>query len=62
MIDIFTRAYENLQSRLDSFLGDGVANVIQEVDGPLRAALLLYFVLYGIAILRGVIASPSWMV
>lgn len=58
MIDIFTRAYENLQSRLDSFLGDGVANVIQEVDGPLRAALLLYFVLYGIAILRGVIDEP----
>ena len=58
MIDIFTRAYENLQSRLDSFLGDGVSNVIQQVEGPLRAALLLYFILYGIAILRGVIDEP----
>jgi type IV secretion system protein VirB6 len=55
---VFAPAYAFVDGKLDSFLGDGVARVTAEVAGPLRAALVLYVLLYGFAILRGAITEP----
>ncbi|WP_421937320.1 type IV secretion system protein [Phenylobacterium sp.] len=55
---IFAPAYAYVDEKLAAFLETGAGNVIAEVAGPLRVALVLYVVLYGIAILRGAIAEP----
>lgn len=55
---IFGPAHLYVDERLDGFLATGVSNVIAEVAGPLRAALVLYVLLYGVAILRGAISEP----
>lgn len=55
---VFTPAYAFIDGRLDGFLGEGVSRAIAEVSGPLRVALVLYVLLYGIAILRGAITEP----
>ncbi|PZN97520.1 MAG: type IV secretion system protein VirB6 [Alphaproteobacteria bacterium] len=55
---VFEPSYDFIDERLNLFLGDRLASVIAEVEGPLRLALLLYVVLYGVAILRGAIAEP----
>lgn len=55
---VFTPAYAYVDGRLDAFLSDGASGAMGEVAGPLRAALILYVLLYGFAILRGAIAEP----
>jgi len=55
---IFGPAYVFIDGKLDEFLGAGAARVMAEVAGPLRLALVLYVLLYGVAILRGAIAEP----
>lgn len=55
---VFEPSYDFIDERLNVFLGERLASVIGEVDGPLRIALLLYVVLYGVAILRGAISEP----
>ncbi|WP_369059073.1 type IV secretion system protein [Caulobacter sp. 73W] len=55
---VFTQAYGTVGGRLDGFLGETVGNVIAQVAGPLRLALVLYVILYGFAILRGAINEP----
>ena len=55
---IFQPAYLFVDGRLQSFLGDRAEAVMAEVAGPLRAALVLYVLLYGFAILRGAISEP----
>ena len=55
---IFTPAYAFVEDRLDAFLSDGAGHAMGQVAGPLRAALVLYVLLYGFAILRGAIAEP----
>jgi type IV secretion system protein VirB6 len=55
---IFGPAFVFIDAKLEQFLGVGAARVVGEVSGPLRAALVLYVLLYGIAILRGAIAEP----
>ncbi|QYC11457.1 type IV secretion system protein [Brevundimonas nasdae] len=57
-IRIFEPAYNFIDERLTVFLDDRLGAVIAEVTGPLRLALVLYVVLYGIAILRGAISEP----
>ncbi len=57
-IEVFGPAYRLIDARLADFLGAGVSRVIAEVAAPFRAALILYVLLYGIAILRGAIAEP----
>lgn len=57
-ISLFQQAYDFVDGRLDAFLNQGVANVVDEVAGPLRLALVLYVLLYGFAILRGAINDP----
>lgn len=55
---IFQPAYGFVDEKLGVFLGERTSSVIAEVAGPLRAALVLYVLLYGFAILRGSIAEP----
>ena len=55
---VFEPSYDFIDERLNVFLGDRLSSVIAEVEGPLRIALVLYVVLYGVAILRGAISEP----
>jgi type IV secretion system protein VirB6 len=55
---IFQPAYGFVDSKLDVFLNERASSVMAEVSGPLRAALVLYVLLYGFAILRGAIQEP----
>ncbi len=55
---IFKPAYTFVDGKLDAFLHDRAADVIADVSGPMRAALVLYVLLYGFAILRGAISEP----
>jgi type IV secretion system protein VirB6 len=55
---IFQPAYSFIDGKLDTFLNADVSNVVAQVSGPMRAALVLYVLLYGFAILRGAIAEP----
>jgi len=55
---IFEPAYAFVDAKLDTFLNARASDVIAQVAGPLRAALVLYVVLYGLAILRGAISEP----
>lgn len=55
---VFSPAYVFIDGRLDQFLGEAAGRAMAEVAGPLRAALVLYVMLYGLAILRGAIAEP----
>ena len=57
-IEIFGPAYAFIDGKLDVFLHDRVLDVIAQVAAPMRAALVLYVLLYGFAILRGAIAEP----
>jgi type IV secretion system protein VirB6 len=55
---VFGPAYAFVDGKLDGFLHEGLTRVPDEVAGPVRAALVLYVLLYGVAILRGAIAEP----
>lgn len=57
-LHIFQPAYGFVDSKLDVFLNERASSVMAEVSGPLRAALVLYVLLYGFAILRGAIQEP----
>ena len=57
-LHIFQPAYGFVDSKLDVFLNDRAGSVMAQVSGPLRAALVLYVLLYGFAILRGAIQEP----
>jgi type IV secretion system protein VirB6 len=55
---IFQPAYDFIDGKLDAFLNQDAGQVMAQVSGPLRAALVLYVLLYGFAILRGAIQEP----
>jgi type IV secretion system protein VirB6 len=55
---VFEPSYLFIDERLNAFLGDRLSSVIAVVEGPLRVALVLYVLLYGYAILRGMISEP----
>jgi len=55
---IYSQAYAFVDERLAVFLNERASAVIAVVSGPLRLALVLYILLYGIAILRGAISEP----
>ena len=55
---IFSRAYTYVDAQLDTFLNARLSSVIAQVSGPLRIALVIYVVLYGVAILQGSISEP----
>ena len=55
---IFNPAYSFVDGQLEAFLNTRLNDVIAQVAGPLRLALVLYVLLYGVAILRGSISEP----
>ena len=55
---VFSPAYTYVDGQLSTFLGDRLNSVIAQVSGPLRLAIVLYVMLYGVAILRGSIREP----
>jgi type IV secretion system protein VirB6 len=55
---IFQPAYDFVDGKLDTFLTQDANQVMAQVSGPLRGALVLYVLLYGFAILRGAIQEP----
>ena len=55
---VFEPAWTFMDAKLATFLNQDVSNVIAQVAGPARAALTLYVLLYGFAILRGAISDP----
>jgi len=55
---VFGPAYLLIDGKLDAFLTESAGRMLAEVSGPLHAALVLYVLLYGFAILRGAIAEP----
>lgn len=57
-LKIFQPAYGFVDDKLGVFLGERASAMIGVVSGPLRAALVLYVLLYGFAILRGSISEP----
>ena len=57
-LSIFQPAYGFVDGKLDVFLNERASAAIAVVAGPLRAALVLYVLLYGFAILRGAISEP----
>jgi type IV secretion system protein VirB6 len=57
-LHIFQPAFQFVDSKLDVFLNERASSVMAQVSGPLRAALVLYVLLYGFAILRGAIQEP----
>lgn len=57
-LSIFEPAYGFVDAKLGVFLGERASAAIAVVAGPLRAALVLYVLLYGFAILRGAISEP----
>ena len=57
-IEIFQQTYQFVDAKLDTFLDARTSAMIAEISGPLRVALVLYVLLYGVAILRGAISEP----
>jgi type IV secretion system protein VirB6 len=55
---IFQTAYAFVDGKLEVFLNVRANAVMAQVAGPLRVALVLYVLLYGLAILRGSISEP----
>jgi type IV secretion system protein VirB6 len=55
---VFSTSYTFIDHRLHSFLNESLARIIDQVETPLRVAIVLYIILYGIAVLRGAIAEP----
>ena len=55
---VFEPAYTFIDGKLDTFLNTDVSNVTAQVGPPMQAALILYVMLYGFAILRGAISEP----
>lgn len=56
--EIFEPAYGYIDGRLAEFLNARLSDMLAQVRGPLAAALVLYIVLYGFAILRGSVSEP----
>lgn len=57
-VQIFQATYQFVDAKLEVFLNGRAGSMLAEVSGPLRAALVLYVLLYGFAILRGSITEP----
>lgn len=55
---IFGPAYQALDEKLQAVLNDRLGAVLAETAPAVRAALVLYVLLYGVAILRGAIREP----
>ena len=57
-IQIFDEFLKEFEQPLTQFVSNSVQNLASAIDTPLRTAVTLWVVLYGIAILRGTIREP----
>jgi type IV secretion system protein VirB6 len=57
-IQVFDDFLREFEAPITHFVSDSVTNLTAAVAGPLRVGLMLYIVLYGIAILRGAVREP----
>ena len=58
-IQIFDEFLREFEQPITQFVSNSVQNLASAIDTPLRTAVTLWVVLYGIAILRGAIRSRS---
>ncbi len=54
----FAGAYTFFENQLQIFLNERLQNVTHAVVGPLTSAIVIYIVIYAIAIMRGVVSEP----
>ena len=59
-IQIFDEFLNEFEQPITQFVSNSVQNLAAAIDTPLRIAVTLWVVLYGIAIIRGAFASRSW--
>jgi type IV secretion system protein VirB6 len=57
-IQVFDEFLKEFEQSITQFVSDAVQNVSSYVDAPLRVAVMLYVVIYGIAVMRGAIQEP----
>jgi type IV secretion system protein VirB6 len=57
-IQVFDEFLKEFEQSITQFVSDSVQNVSSYVDAPLRVAVMLYVVIYGIAVMRGAIQEP----
>src|SRR5215207_236570 len=57
-IDTFSKIDQQLSDPIQQFVTDGVSNLASAVSGPLKAAVTLWIIFQGIAIMRGVVNEP----
>ncbi|MFC6623937.1 type IV secretion system protein [Novosphingobium panipatense] len=55
---LFESIYDNIDGKLDLFLNERLTNMVDVIRGPLAVGLTIYIVLYGYAVMRGVISEP----
>lgn len=55
---IFSTIYDNVDGKLDLFLDERLSNVVDIIRGPLAAGLVIYIVLFGFMVMRGIISEP----
>ena len=55
---IFSTIYADIDSKLDLFLNDRLSNVVDVIRGPLAIGLVIYIVLFGFMVMRGIISEP----
>ncbi|MGJ0532749.1 type IV secretion system protein [Methylocystis sp.] len=57
-IQVFDEFLKEFEQPITQFVSNAVQNVSSYVDAPLRVAVMLYVVIYGIAVMRGAIQEP----
>ena len=58
MPQVFQPSYNYINGQLTTFIGQRLTDVQSAVTSPLRLAITLYVILYGIAVIRGAIKEP----
>ena len=57
-IDTFSKIDQQLAEPIQQFVTEGVSNLASAVSGPLKAAVTLWIIFQGIAIMRGLVNEP----
>ncbi|MBG0792484.1 type IV secretion system protein [Methylocystis sp. H62] len=57
-IAVFDEFLKEFEQPITQFVSNSVQNLTSYVDAPLRVAVMLYIVIYGIAVMRGAIQEP----
>ena len=57
-VNVFDSFLKEFEQPITAFVSTSVSNLASYIDGPLRAAVMLYVILYGFAVMRGAISEP----